>query len=85
MLPLHLGNATRVAGKALAQRPVLRFGKGQERSRATSYCASSRDGSGARPRTLSRVRQADTHEHEHWADRILDATSLNDMFAAPLG
>jgi hypothetical protein len=32
---------------------------------------------------VERVQQAGTHELEHWADRILDATSLEDMFAAP--
>jgi predicted transposase YdaD len=35
--------------------------------------------------TVERVRQAGTHELEHWADRILDASSLEDMFATPLG
>lgn len=30
---------------------------------------------------VARVQQADTLELEQWADRILDATSLEDMFA----
>jgi hypothetical protein len=32
---------------------------------------------------IERVQQAGTPELEHWADRILDATSLDDMFVAP--
>ena len=34
---------------------------------------------------VTRVQQAGTHELEDWADRILDATSLDDVFSAPLG
>lgn len=34
---------------------------------------------------VARVQQAGTHELEAWADRILDATSLDDVFSAPLG
>jgi len=34
---------------------------------------------------VARVQQAGRHELEDWADRILDATSLDDVFSAPLG
>ena len=34
---------------------------------------------------VERVQQADTLEIKHWASRILDAASLEDMFGAPLG
>jgi hypothetical protein len=33
----------------------------------------------------ARVRQAGTPELEDWADRILDATSLDELFAASRG
>jgi hypothetical protein len=38
---------------------------------------------GSLPATIiERVQQAGTHELEQWGDRILDATSLDDVFAA---
>jgi hypothetical protein len=35
--------------------------------------------------TVERIQQADTHELEQWIDRILDAASLQDVFAEQRG